>query len=207
MAIITSIEQQKKNKGRVSIYLDGVFYCGMKAEVAAKMGLKVGEDCDEEKIESMQLETEKDEAMDRALTFLSHSIKTEKQIRDKLAEKGYTEAVKDYVIERLEEFGLVDDLEYCKTYINSVKGRGERALRFELARRGVEKETIDEAFEGYEENGDEAAEVARKYLRGKELSRDVRYKAVRYLMSKGYEYETAEAAVKEACGETGDEED
>ena len=42
MAEITLIEPQKKDKERCNVYVDGVFYCGIKLEVAVKYRLKTG---------------------------------------------------------------------------------------------------------------------------------------------------------------------
>ena len=88
MAQITSVEPQIKDKTRCSIYVDGRFYCGIKLEVAVKYRLKAGMEIDKSELDNIQLETEKLQATDKALTHISASPKTEKQLRDFLAKKG-----------------------------------------------------------------------------------------------------------------------
>lgn len=100
MSEITEISPQVKDKNRCNIYVDGSFYCGMKLETAVKSRLKVGQHVEKAFLDEIQLENEKSEAMDRALNFLSASMKTGRQVTDYLKKKGYVPAVCEYVRER-----------------------------------------------------------------------------------------------------------
>ena len=122
MSQITSIEQQQKDKTRCSVYLDGRFYCGLKIEVAIKHRLKPGMTIEKSELDQIQLDNEKVQAIEKAMNHLSATMKTEKQMRDFLAKKGYTQTVVDYVMEKLAYYGYVDDAAYCRAYVNSVKG-------------------------------------------------------------------------------------
>ena len=195
MPEITSIEPQIKDKTRCSVFVDGRFYCGIKLEVAIKFHLKAGMHIEKSELDKIQLETEKAQAMDKALTHLSATMKTGKQMRDFLAKKGYVQAVCDYVIERLEYYGYVNDEAYCKAYISSVSGMGKRAIEAKLLQRGIAKSTVEQALEDVEEDEDEVVALLEKYLRGKEKNKENLYKGCRYLVSKGYSYDVA----KNAC--------
>ena len=196
MSEITLIEPQKKDKERCNVYVDGRFYCGIKLEVAIKFHLKAGMQIEKSRLDEIQLETEKSQAMDKALTHLSASMKTKKQMRDFLSKKGYTEAVINYVIERLEYHKFVDDYAYCCAYVQSIKGKGKRALEVDLFKRGAEKEAIEAALDEAEEDVDEAAAIFSKYMRGKVADKQTLYKAFKYLLSKGYGYDTAKSALE-----------
>lgn len=194
MSTITSIEAQVKDKTRCSVFIDGRFYCGLKIEVAVKHQLKAGMTIDKQMLDDLQLETEKVQALDKAFAHLSVSPKTRKQMRDFLVKKGYVQAVIDYVFEKLDYYGYADDGEYCRAYIASVTSKSKRAIEAELLKRGVERSIIERELESYEDDGEEIARLMQKYLRGKELTKENVYKACRYLISKGYDYD----AVKEA---------
>ena len=97
---ITEISPQKKDKRRCNVYIDGRFCCGLTLETAVKNRLKVGQTISPERLAQMQLESEKNTAFDKALTHLSATLKTEKQISDFLSQKGYLPAVIDYVLEK-----------------------------------------------------------------------------------------------------------
>ena len=202
MPEITSIEPQKRDKNRCSIFVDGRFYCGLMLETAVKYRLKAGMHVEKGFLEEIQLEAEKSAALDRALTHISATMKTERQIRDYLRGKGYTDAVCDYVTEKLHYYGFLDDYAYCKAYISGCKGRGKRLIEADLLKRGASRGAIERALSEVDEDADGARALAEKYLRGKERTKENLYKAVKYLAARGYSYDVAKAAV-----EVGDEVD
>lgn len=204
MSQITSIEQQQKDKSRCSVYIDGRFYCGLKIEVAIKYRLKAGMQISREELDKIQLDNEKSQAIDKAMTHLSATMKTEKQMRDFLAQKGYTQAVIDYVMQKLCYYGYVDDVEYCRAYVRSVSGKGKRAMQAALYKRGAKHEAIEAALSEAEEDDDEAFTLLQKYLRGKPNTKESYYKGFKYLLSKGYGYDVAKAAA-ERLGESFDD--
>ena len=125
MAEITDIAPQVKDKERCNIYVDGRFYCGLKLETAIKYRLKAGQHIELSVLDEIQLENEKSQALDKAMTHLTHSMKTEKEMRDFLKKKGYVEAVADHVCGKLKEYALLDDAEYSRRYIESAgKSKG-----------------------------------------------------------------------------------
>ena len=196
MAEITSIEPQVKDKNRCNVYVDGRFYCGIKLEVAIKYHLKAGMHIEKAQLDEIQLETEKSQAVDKAMTHLSATMKTERQMRDFLVKKGYTEAVCDYVIERLQYYKFIDDYAYCRAYVNSVRGKGRRAIEADLIKRKASRDAICSVLDEFEENDDEAYEILQKYLRGKEINKVNLLKGYKYLLSKGYSYDTAQSAME-----------
>lgn len=196
MSEITSIEPQVKDKARCNVYVDGRFYCGMKLEVAIKYHLKAGMHIEKSQLDEIQLETEKSQALDKAMTHLSATMKTTKQMRDFLAKKGYTEAVQDYVLERLEYYKFIDDFAYCRAYVESVHGKGKRAIEIDLIKRGANRSAIEAVLSETEEDGDEALAVLQKYLRGKASDKQTLYKGFKYLLSKGYDMDTAKSALE-----------
>lgn len=196
MAEITSIEPQVKDKARCNVYVDGRFYCGIKLEVAIKYRLKAGMQIEKERLDEIQLETEKMQALDKAMTHISASMKTRRQVCDFLSKKGYTQAVCDYVLERLEYHKLVDDEAYCRAYVQGVSGKGKRALEADLLKRGAGRAALQAVLDGYEEDGEQAFYVLEKYLRGKVCDKQGLYKGFKYLLSKGYGYDTAKSALE-----------
>lgn len=204
MAEITLIEPQKKDPKRCNVYVDGRFYCGIKLEVAIKYHLKSGMQIEKSKLDEIQLETEKSQALDKAMTHLSATMKTRKQMTDFLVKKGYTAAVVDYVLERLEYYNFIDDRAYCRAYVNSVTGKGKRALEADLFKRGISSKIIDEVLSETEEDEDAVFAVLDKYMRGKEINKENLYKGFKYLLSKGYGYDTAKSALERFGGDNED---
>ncbi len=200
---ITQITPQAKDKTRCNVYVDGRFCCGLALETVVKNRLKVGQSIAAERLAEIQLESEKSTAFDKALTHLSATRKTEKQIRDFLIKKGYLPAVCDYVVEKLRSYDFVNDGEYAKEYAESAaKRKGGRLIRMELKGKGLSDEEIDGALASIDEGQTLSAAKAllAKYMRGKALDKVNLQKGYRYLLGKGFDYEVVKEALS-ALGE------
>ena len=195
---ITAITPQVKDKRRCNIYVDGRFCCGLTLETTVKHRLKVGQIVTEEHLSEIQLESEKNTALDKALTHLSATRKTEKQIREYLTGKGYLSAVVDYAVEKLYSYNFLNDGEYAEAYVESIgKKKGGRLIRMELRGRGVSDAEIDEALFAREEGAEEIAakEILAKYMRNKKADKTTLQKAYRYLLGKGFDHDAVKAAL------------
>ena len=194
---ITAITPQKHDATRCNIEVDGRFFCGMQLLTVMEQRLKVGSVVTEEELSSLQLAGEKQTALDKALTHISASMKTEKDVRDFLRRKGYLQDVADYVVERMKGYGFLDDTAYAKAYAESAgKRKGSRLIRMELRKKGVADECIDAALAGLTDETEAAVAALRKYLRGKELTPDVVRKAYAHLLARGFAYDTARSALE-----------
>lgn len=195
---ITAITPQSKDKTRCNVYVDGRFCCGLTLEAAVKNRLKVGQTVSEERLAEIQLESEKNTAFDKALTHLSATRKTEKQIREYLSGKGYLPAVVEYAVEKLRSYNFLNDGEYAESYVEfAAKRKGNRLIKMELRGKGISEGEIDKALEGLSEEQElnSAKSILEKYMRGKTADMPTLQKAYRYLMGKGFDYETAKAAL------------
>lgn len=196
MPTITRITEQAKDKKRCNLYLDGTFYCGLTLESVMRERLKVGMIVERETLDQIQIESEKETALEKAYGHLSHSMKTERDMRDFLKRKGYVEPVVDYVLEKLRSYGFVDDSEYAVRYASSAgKAKGKKLIAMELRLKGVGDEEIDSALDALKDETASARAVYEKYMRGKEKTRETQYKAMKYLMGKGFDYETAKEVI------------
>ena len=196
MPEITAITPQKKDKTRCNIEVDGRFYCGMKLDTVMQNHLKAGYIVTLEELSRLQLESEKQTALDKAMTHISVSMKTEREVRDFLKRKGYLEDVANYVVERMREYGFIDDNEYARQYAESAgKRKGARVIEMELRRKGVASEAIEEAVEGITNGEETAKKLLEKYLRGKTVDRNTLRKAYQHLIYKGFDHDTARAAL------------
>jgi len=195
---ITAITPQIKDKKRCNVYVDGRFYCGLTLETAVKNRLKVGQTVSPDFLSQIQLESEKNTALDKAMTHLSATRKTEKQIRDFLAKKGYLSAVVDYVVEKLNGYGFLDDKEYAESYVEyAVQKKGVRLIRAEMRGKGLSEEDVDSALQEVDEETqiETASTILQKYMRHKEADRETLQKAMKYLLGKGFDYEVAKKAI------------
>ena len=195
---ITQITPQIKDKRRCNVYVDGRFCCGLTLEATVKNRLKVGQIVTPERLAEIQLESEKNTAFDKALTHISATQTTEKQVRTFLEGKGYLPAVVDCVVEKLRSYNFLNDGQYAEAYTESVsKRKGRKLIRMELKGKGISEEEIDAALDNLPvEREEEAAQtLLQKYMRGKPCDKATLQKACRYLLGKGYDYEVVKGAL------------
>ena len=195
---ITAITPQIKDKRRCNIYVDGRFCCGLTLEATVKNRLKVGQIISPERLAEIQLESEKNTAFDKALTHISATQKTEKQMRDFLQGKGYLPTVIDYVVEKLRSYNFLNDGQYAEAYVESIsKRKGSKLIRMELRGKGVSEAEIDAALDTLpvEREEETAKALLEKYMRGKVCDKNTLQKACRYLLGKGYDYDVVKSAL------------
>jgi len=190
---ITAIEAQKRNKDRVSIYLDGEYAFGVARIVAA--WLQVGQELNEEKIAEMVAADGREVAYTRALRLLNQQDRSERDIRQHLLRHDIPEEIVDEVMERLVRAGLVDDERYAQNWVENrseFRPRSRRALAYELKLKGISKEAVDLALVQVDE-GQLAYQAARKQARKlQQLPRvEYRQKMLAFLARRGFSYETS----------------
>ncbi len=197
MGKITEISVQKKDKSRCNIYVDGKFVCGLKTETVMLNRIKVGGEIETEELSALQFESEKATAFDKALTHISVTQKTEKEIRDFLTKKGYLPEVISYVVDKMKEYKFINDETYAETYAEyAVKKKGKKLIKMELKNKGVSDKDIQNAVENLQGENETAKKIAEKYMRGKTVDKVNLQKTFRYLLSKGFDYEIARDALK-----------
>lgn len=197
MKTITDIKPQLKAPTRCNIYLDNVFYCGLELETVMKNRLKIGQQIEPSKLDEIQFESELIRATDKALSLLSKSPKTKKQVKDYLVKKGYTEATCEGVIQKLLDYKYLSDGDYASQYARSQsKNKGKKLIGLELKKKGVSAEDIQSAVEEVGDQTDVAVKIAQKYLKNKEKDKANTYKCYKYLLSKGFDYDVAKSAVE-----------
>lgn len=199
MPKITDMQIQKNNKSRANVYIDGEFAFGLEMLTVMKLGLKIGKEVTEEQLAQAVFDSEKSVAFERAVNYLSRCMKTCKQLREYLTDKGYTQEVVSNVVDRLKELKYLDDETYARLYVeqNSVN-KGERRLKQELQQKGVPQRIIDKyCVVQAEVSEDNAERLAEKYMRNKPRDLKTLQKLQRYLLSRGYGFDTVNQILRE----------
>ena len=206
MKRITDIVPQKNDKKRVSIFLDGQFFCGIEKITQMTNNLQVGDMISEEKLYALVEESEYTCAFERAVKALSRSNKTKKQLVTYLKGKSFDNRVIGRVINKLEEYGYLDDSQFATTFIEIKKrGWGKRRLEAELNFKGVDAKIVEEAVSKIDDEDENAYLVAKKYCKTRPVDYDLKVKAFRYLVSKGFTYDSVNAALDRLIRESGGE--
>ncbi len=196
--IITSINQQKRDKSRYSVYIDGEFAFGLIMEDIMYFKLRVGEEIPEEKYRYIMDTTVYIKAQDTAIKYIGYKMRTAREVREKLAE--YPDETVDRVIAFLEKYGYIDDEAYCRKYIKEtlrLRPKGKFLIKQELRAKGLDEETVDEALEAADIDEQAAAEelLMKRYEDFGEMDQKELARVYGYLQRRGYSFGVIKAAV------------
>ena len=77
-------------------------------------------------------------------------------------------------------------------------------IKMQLRAKGINKTTAEDAVDELEDETPTAIIIAKKYMRSKEINKENLAKCYRYLLSKGFSYESARSAINQ-LGDTEDD--
>lgn len=89
-------------------------------------------------------------ARDYALKVIGFKDRTEKEIREKLAQKGYDEITIEDETEFLKSYGFINDLRYAEHFTHdaiNIKKWGKARIKTELLRKGIDREIVENTIE------------------------------------------------------------
>jgi len=189
MRKITAIEP-RKNRNRVNIHLDGEFAFGLDRFVAAWP--KTGQELSDEKIAKLQADDARERAYQQAMLFLSHRVRSEKEIRQNLRKHEIPEEVIEQTLEKLREGGLANDNQFARAWVenrNIFRPRSRRVLAMELRQKGLDDETVQSAVAGVDEDALAYESAIKRANRFKNLEwSEFCKKLSEYLARRGFSY-------------------
>ncbi len=199
---VTAITPQKRDETRFNIFIDGAYAFALPMQDILYFKLKEGKEVSEETVEFIQKNLIYIKAQDTALHFIGYKMRTGKEIRRKLEEKGFAEETIAEVMTFLEKYGYADDREYCCKYIKErlrLHPKSRYALGMELRQRGVSSKLIEEIMA--ETEMDEAGDAFRwleKKWRGQWPPEEKKKKQLQdFLLRKGYSYDMIREAFRQ----------
>ncbi len=207
MAHIVSV---RKSFARYTVKFDDGSAMFMRAKDIKKLNLGPGTEVDADELVKLLRPLQLDDAYEDALTILDYSMKTSRQMRDKLRAKGYLDDVTDAVVQRLEASKLLDDEYVARMLMENMtaSGRGKLALRQKLRQKGISEEIEQSVMEDVSGEDQDAAclEAARKLFR-KYASlepREQKQKLSRALASRGFGWDSVSYAIEKLIRESED---
>ena len=194
---VSLIEKQKNNK-RCIIYIDGEFAFSASIEDLIKYSIKEEKEYDRDEIDDIIEKCEFSKAYERALIMLDKKDYLEIELIKKLKLLKYSDKTANMVIEKLKSFNLIDDDRYINRYINdcvNLKKFGRRKILNNLAQKGFNNIDVDYLSIDSEKEYQNALELAEKKLRLNHNEKNSKEKIYKYLLSKGYEYDTIKKVI------------
>ncbi|MDP4200430.1 MAG: RecX family transcriptional regulator [Bacteroidota bacterium] len=208
---ITSIQRQKNDSARASIFLDEAFAFGVCDQTVEEFRLRKGDYIDRELFEKISEFDYFISAKRIAIAYLNYRARSEKEIRDRLSKEDIPTAITDRVLDFLREQHLVNDEHWSRAFVNDKLVRkpvSSRQLAFGLAQKGVGKEVIAETLaelNARESDEDRAQQAAEKrwprILKAEADPRKRKQKLYTFLAGRGFSFETIETVYAKIRGD------
>lgn len=128
-----------------------------------------------------------------ALNYLSYSDRFSKEVIQRLKREGFTKEEIDSTIERLKNYGYLNDKKTAEEFIRSKigKGWGPERIKIEILRRGVPEDEAENSVKAIFSEVDEQEmimKLAEKFLK-KRGGKNIMEKLMGFLFRKGFSYD------------------
>ncbi|MGB3101733.1 MAG: recombination regulator RecX [Psychrobacillus psychrotolerans] len=195
MPVITRIGRQKNNNERYNLYLDEKYAFSLDEAVLIKYQLSKGKVIEEFTLDEIVFDDEVRKAFNKAINFLSYRMRSEYEVKQKLLQNEYGEAVILEAIRKLYEYGFLNDESFTKALVETQKKnskKGPTAIRQELKKKGIDKDLQEKVLGNYseEEQVDIARTLAEKIINQNQdkTPRQIKQKVQDTLQRKGYNF-------------------
>lgn len=149
-----------------------------------------------------------DKYFNKAIQFLSFRSRTEKEVRDKLAQVNASSEVIEKIISTLKQQQFINDEQFAKDWVHSrstYRLKSKRIIKMELQEKGIDPEAIEKAFvpEDEEEFSDiqQIRRLIEKRLpRYKGLPKNILYQKLGgFLARRGFDWNIIKKSIDEVC--------
>ena len=166
--------------------------------VIADFSLYTGRELSEEEFAAVSESAGLGRAKERALRIIGTRPISERELYDKLIEKGESEYHAAAVVARFIELGLISDAEYARMLVRhyAARGYGIRRVKDELYRHKVSREHWEDALEEMPETDETLDRLLASRMRGQPVSDKAAVKkASDALLRRGYSWEEIRSAL------------
>ena len=184
-SVITKLGEGRNKAKRVAVYVDDDFVCFLDAFTIFKYKLAVGQEITLEALQNIQTESETSGAFDLTIKYLSKYQKTEKEVYDYLKSKGYLDVVCQNVLKKVKDYRYLDDKIYVENFLRNSQGcMGINKIKQTLKQKGISEEILAELQ--IDSNFEDIKNIALKYLKNKERTKENLQKCAKFLFGRGF---------------------
>ena len=144
---ITDVLPDSRAPGYHIIEVDGARFASLPAEIVASLGIRTGDQLDQERLATLTRIADVEAAHQVAMRLLANRPRAVKDMLRQLGNRGHNPSAAAAAVGRLEANGLLNDLEFARhfTRVRSGKGHGPLRLISDLLARGVDKRLAERA--------------------------------------------------------------
>lgn len=199
--LITSVERHKKNKDKLSVYIDNQYAFSILEEDYIRLGFYEKQEIAQDEIDHIKTDINYRSAKSMAVKFLVMKLRSERDVREKLDNEGYDDEVISNVIEELKSMGYINDRMYAQKYVydrSKLKPQSKKLLKYDLINRGIPEEITDEVLTDWEIDETAVAEslIRRKFGKYDFNDLKVQKKIYSFLQHRGFSFQQIDEALK-----------
>ena len=188
---ITALTEQKNNRTRVNVFLDGEFAFGVTKTIGIQLHL--GQELSEKEILGWQEKDRFEYGYQRIQPFLLYRPRSIAETSRKLEILGIASSISEKILERAQKERLLNDTQFSQLWVENrvaFHPRGKRLLSYELRKKGIADELIRNATSGIDEEK-MALQAAEKYLKHLEKAdwKSFQARLGGYLQRRGFNYD------------------
>jgi len=195
---------------RYNLYIDEKWSGIFLDEILAVYQLKTGQEIDEYEFAKIKEENDEKVAFDLAVSYVEKYVVSEKGVKDYLKKKSFLPKTITKVVEKLRDYGFIDDEKFAKDYFESMStGKGKNAIANKLKQKGVSSDIVEQLLENVDDESqlEQAVLLAEKFVKNRDNSLKIKQKCLAHLIYKGYDYSVAQQATNNALSNLGENDD
>lgn len=199
MPLVTALKHQRRNPDRCNVYIDQAFACAIPLLELSSQGLFVGRELSEVEVEQLALAAERGRLFQQAVGYVGLRRRSWREVLDYLQRRGADEVEAANIVERMQQSGLVNDLEFGRAWVADrrlLRPRSRRQLEQELQRKGLSRDTIEQVLG--EVSGDDQDEALRQVIaKRRRVGRSDPQALMQYLLRQGFGCDQIKRLLKE----------
>lgn len=197
---ITALQQQKHNAERVNVFVDGEYAFAVSLDAATH--LRKGQVLDDAEIELLRHDDTYEQAYQKALRYLGARPRSVAEVERALRDKGCADDAIAAALQRLVDQHYLGDDEFAAFWLenrNRFRPRSAAAIRQELRQKGVDRESIDSALQGLDEDAAAWAAATGKIDHWQALPKaEFEHKLTGFLARRGFGFDIVRRTVRRA---------
>ncbi len=205
MATITRIATGKGRAKKIKVYFDGKPALSLEPEVAAAAKLRVKGDLSQAQLDGLGKQSELKRALAAVERLLAFRPRSEKEIRQKLAQKKFDAATIDEALAYLRKHKLVDDAAFARYWAENravFSPRSQRMVALELRQKGVSAEIAGSCSDELDDETAAYEACAKKASRLSAVEyEEFRRKLGDFLRRRGFSYDVIDRSLKRLWNE------
>ena len=198
--IIEKIKRDKCHTAKLT--LSNKKEVNIDVDVCTQFSLFCGMEIDEGKLKELIATSDYVRCKNRALWYLDRMPRTEKNLKEKLKNAGFSAETVLKVTEKLKEYSLVDDVSYAQNFLLKCESQNlsRRQIYCKMIEKGLPRAIIEDTLgEKRESETQKIAALIEKKYKNKLDTKESKEKVFASLIRKGFSFGDVKNAISHFC--------